>query len=113
MSDETGTQATTIHNGSGEGVRRLVSWGARAALASPFVAVFGVAVGASIYSEDVSEVAGSGRFTVATAAALIALLLLSLGLVSLYLRQQDALGPFGTAAFVLALAGTVLAAGGA
>ena len=113
MSDETGTQTTTIHNGSGEGVRRLVSWGARAALASPFVAVFGVAVGASIYSDDVSEVAGSGRFTVATAAALIALLLLSLGLVSLYLRQQDALGPFGTAAFVLALAGTVLAAGGA
>lgn len=102
-----------MHNGSGEGVRRLVTWGARAALASPFVAVFGVAVGASIYSEDVSEVAGSGRFTVATATALIALLLLSLGLVSLYLRQQDALGPFGTAAFALALAGTVLAAGGA
>ena len=113
MSDETRTQTSNMHNGSSEGVRRLVSWGARAALASPFVAVFGVAVGASIYSDDVSEVAGSGRFTVATAAALIALLLLSLGLVSLYLRQQDALGPFGTAAFALALAGTVLAAGGA
>jgi hypothetical protein len=113
MSDQRSTQTTTTHIDSREGVRRLVSWGARAALASPFVAVFGVAVGASIYSDDVSEVAGSGRFTVATATALIALILLGLALVSLYLQQHDALGPFGTAAFVLALVGTMLAAGGA
>jgi hypothetical protein len=92
---------------------RFVSWGARAAMASPFVALFGVAVGASIYAEDVSQVAGSARFTVATVTALAALLLLGAGLVGLYLRQQHALGRFGTGAFALALVGTMLAAGGA
>ena len=92
---------------------RFVGWGSRAALASPFVALFGVAVGAPIYADELSEVAGSGRFTVATVTALLALLLLSLGLVALYLRQERALGAFGTGAFVLALVGTVLAAGGA
>ena len=93
--------------------RGFVSWAARAAMASPFVALFGVAVGASIYAEDVSQVAGSGRFTVATVTALAALLLLGVGLVGLYLRQQHALGRFGHAAFALALVGTMLAAGGA
>lgn len=93
--------------------RGFVSWGARAAMASPFVALFGVAVGASIYTDDVSEVAGSGRFTVATVSALAALVLLGLGLVGLYLRQQHALGRFGNGAFALALVGTMLAAGGA
>jgi hypothetical protein len=101
MSDQTSSQ------------RGFVSWAARAAMASPFVALFGVAVGASIYAEDVSEVAGSGRFTVATVTALAALLLLGLGLVGLYLRQQHALGRFGNGAFALALVGTMLAAGGA
>ena len=88
-------------------------WGSRAAMASPFVALFGVAVGASIYADDLSEVAGTGRFTVATVTALIALLLMGLGLVALYLRQQHALGAFGTGAFALALVGTMLAAGAA
>ena len=91
----------------------FVAWGGRAALAAPFVALFGVAVGASIYADDVSDVAGSGRFTVATLSALVTLLLLGLGLVALYLRQQHALGRFGTGAFALALAGTMLAAGAA
>ncbi len=113
MSEMTSAQATPTHERPHNGARRLVSWGARAALASPFVALFGVAVGASIYADDVSVVAGSGRFTVATVTALVALLLLGLGLVALYLRQEHALGAFGTAAFVLALVGTVLAAGGA
>ena len=93
--------------------RRFVAWGGRAALASPFVALFGVAVGASIYADDLRDVAGSGRFTVATVTALVALLLLGLGLVALYMRQEHALGGLGTAAFAAALAGTMLAAGGA
>lgn len=92
---------------------RFARWAAVAAMSSPFVALFGVAVGASIYGDGLSEVAGSGRFTVATATALAALLLLILGLVGLYLRQQPALGRFGTAAFAIALVGTTLAAGGA
>jgi hypothetical protein len=104
------SEMTTMPAGRGS---RVVSWGARAALASPFVALFGVAVGASIYSDDVSQVAGSGRFTVATVTALAALLLLGLGLVALYLRQEHAFSSFGTGAFVLALLGTMLAAGGA
>lgn len=113
MSEMKSAELTAAGERPSAGVGRFVSWGARAALASPFVAVFGVAVGASIYADDVGEVAGSGRFTVATVTALMALLLLALGLVALYLRQEHALGPFGTAAFALALAGTVLAAGGA
>jgi hypothetical protein len=113
MSEMTSAQGIPTYERPHNGARRVVSWGAGAALASPFVALFGVAVGASIYADDVSHVAGSGRFTVATVTALVALLLLGLGLVALYLRQEHALGAFGTAAFVLALVGTVLAAGGA
>lgn len=105
MSDMTTTSA--------QGARQFVRWGTSAAMASPVVALFGVAVGASIYADDLSDVAGSGRFTVATVTALGVLLLLALGLVALYVRQQDALGGFGTGAFVLALVGTMLAAGGA
>jgi hypothetical protein len=103
---------SSMGRGLGEETR-LVRWGARAAMASPFVALFGVAVGASIYARDVGAVAGSGRFTVATVTALAALILLTAGLVALYRRQEQALGPFGTAAFMVALVGTVLAAGGA
>jgi hypothetical protein len=92
---------------------RFAAWGARAALASPFVALFGVAVGASIYADDLSAVAGSARFTVATGTALATLLLLGLGLVALHLRHEHALGAFGSGAFGLALVGTMMAAGGA
>jgi hypothetical protein len=92
---------------------RLVTWASRAALAAPFVALFGVAVGAPVYADDVSDAAGSAQFTVATVSALGALLLLGIALVGLYRRQEHVLGGFGTGAFVLALAGTMLAAGGA
>lgn len=92
---------------------RIVALGTRAALASPFVAAFGVAVGVSVYADDLSDAAGSAQFTVATVTALLALLLLGLGLVALYLCQERAMGGFGTAAFAVAFTGTVLAAGGA
>ncbi len=98
---------------SAAGDAPIVGLGARAALASPFVALFGVAVGASIYTAEVGDVAGSARFTVATATALAALVLMALGLVGLHRRQEGALGRFGTVAFAVALVGTVLAAGAA
>ena len=113
MSEMTSAQINPIRERPRDGARRVMSWGASAALASPFVALFGIAVGASIYANDVSEVAGSGRFTVATVTGLLALVLLGPGLIALYLRQEHELGAFGTAAFGLALVGTVLAAGGA
>lgn len=93
--------------------RRIVSWGSRAAVAAPFVSLFGVAVGASMYGDDLSDVAASAQATVASATALATLVLLGLGLVAIYLRQEDALGAFGTSAFALAFVGTTLAAGGA
>jgi hypothetical protein len=90
-----------------------VPWGARAAVAAPVVAVFGFVVGLPTYTDDLSEVAGSARWVLATTTALAALLLLALGLLGLYVRQAHAFGTLGHAGAVLALLGTILAAGGA
>ena len=91
----------------------LVGWGARAGVAAPILALFGVIVGAPLYADDLSDAAATGRFPIAAAAALAALLALGLGLVAVYLAQQDRLGALGRTGFLVALAGTALAAGGA
>jgi hypothetical protein len=93
--------------------RRIVGWGARAAIAAPVAAVFAVAVGAPLYADDLSKAAGTGRFVVAGAATLSVLLLLAVALVGLYTRSERQLGRVGHAGFVVALVGTVMAAGGA
>jgi hypothetical protein len=93
--------------------RRIVGWGARAAIAAPVAAVFAVAVGAPLYADDLSKAAGTGRFVVAGAAALAVLLLLAVALVGLYTRWERQLTAVGHAGFLVALIGTVMAAGGA
>jgi hypothetical protein len=84
-----------------------VDWTARAAVAAPLVAVFSIGVGAPLYADDLSDAAATGRFVVANAASLAVLLLLAFALVALHTRHR-----VGPSAFVVALAGTVLAAGG-
>jgi hypothetical protein len=93
--------------------RRLSGWGARAAIAAPVLAVFGVGVGAPLYADDLSEAAGTARFAIANAVTLGVLLALSLALVGFYLRGERRLSATGHAGFVVALLGTVMAAGGA
>ncbi len=56
---------------------------------------------------------GSGRFAIAAASALAVLLALVLALVAAHLVQGQRIGRLGHAGFLIALAGTVLAAGGA
>jgi hypothetical protein len=102
------TPGTAAHAQAG-----LVGWGARAGVAAPILALFGVIVGAPLYADDLSDAAASGRFPIAAAAALAALLALGLGLVAAYLAQEHRLGALGRAGFLVALAGTALAAGGA
>ena len=96
-----------------DGATRAVPWGARAAVAAPVVAVFGFVVGMPTYSEDLADVAGGPRWVLATTTALAVLLLLALGLLALYASQAHAFGTFGHVAGLLALLGTILAAGGA
>ena len=91
----------------------LVRWGARAAVAAPLVGVFSLAAGIPILTDDMSEVGGSGRWVLSTGAALAVLILLAVALVGLHRAQETALSRFGHASALLALVGTMLAAGGA
>ena len=91
----------------------LPDWGARAAVAAPVLALLGVAVGAPLYADDLSDAAGTGRFAVSSAVSLAAILALGLALVALHLVQAGRHGAAGRIAFLVALAGTALAAGGA
>ena len=90
-----------------------VEWGRRAAVAAPVVAVFAVGAGAPLYADDLSEAGGTARFAVTAVSTLTVLLLLAGALVALYARQAHAAGRLGRAGFAVALAGTILAAGGA
>lgn len=56
--------------------------------------------------------AGTAAFYVPAASAVGSVVLLALGLVGLYLRQEERFGAFGAASFAIALFGTILAAGG-
>ncbi len=91
----------------------LVRWGARAAVAAPLVGVFSIAAAIPILTADMSEAGGSARWLLATGAALAVLILLAIALLGLYRAQETALSRFGHASALLALAGTMLAAGGA
>lgn len=63
-------------------------------------------------SHAIADAAREWTFFVPATLALGSVVLLAIGLVGLYLHQETRFGAFGVAAFVLALAGTVLAAGG-
>ena len=95
------------------GDRRLTRWGTRAAFAAPVLAAFAIGVGAPIYADDLSDAAGTARFVIANAVTLGVLVALAFALVGLYLHAEPRLAPRGHAGFVVALLGTILAAGGA
>jgi hypothetical protein len=90
----------------------LVRIGALSAIGSAVLAVtalvgFVLVVG----SDPIAEAATTPTFYIPATAALGSVLLLGLGLVGLVLHQEGRLGPLGTAGFVVALVGTMLAAG--
>ena len=91
----------------------LVRWGARAAVAAPLVGVVSISAGIPILTDDISEVGGSARWLLSTGAALAVLILLAVALIGLHRAQEAAFSRFGHASALLALAGTMLAAGGA
>jgi hypothetical protein len=62
-------------------------------------------------SDPIATAAGKAAFYVPTVAALASTALLGLGLVGLYLRQEERLGTLGVVGFVTALLGTIVAAG--
>jgi hypothetical protein len=63
-------------------------------------------------SETIADAAHDWTFYIPATFALGSAVLLAIGLAGLYLHQETRLGAFGAAGFVLALAGTILAAGG-
>lgn len=63
-------------------------------------------------SDKIADAARDWTFYVPATFALGSAVLLAIGLAGLYLHQEARLGTFGAAAFVLALGGTILAAGG-
>jgi hypothetical protein len=88
----------------------LVGWSARAAIAAPLLALFAIAVGAPLYTQDMRTAAATTRLIVANAATLGVLLLLTVALVGIQLHAGNRLRAPGQVAFVCALIGTVLAA---
>ncbi len=62
-------------------------------------------------TDKIADAARDWTFYIPTSFALGSAVLLAIGLVGLYLHQETQLGVFGAAAFVLALAGSVVAAG--
>jgi len=77
------------------------------------LAAFSIAAGVPIFAAELPDVAGSARWVLVTASALALLLLLGAGLLAIHLTQEHRLGRLGHVSAVVALAGTVLAAGGA
>ena len=63
-------------------------------------------------SDTISEAAGSPTFYVPATAALASSILLVVGLVGLFLYQEEQLATLGVTGFLIALVGTTLAAGG-
>ena len=92
----------------------VVRWSGAACVASGVCAVlamvgFFVVVG----SDPIGEAAVLPAFLVPAVASLLAVLFLALGLIGLFLYQQATFGSAGVGGFVVALLGTMLAAGAA
>jgi hypothetical protein len=89
---------------------RLSAWGAIGAAVLALGALVGFLV--VVGSDTISEAARKASFYVPGSLALGSTVLLVLALVGLFLYQEERLGTLGVLGFALALAGTVLAAGG-
>jgi hypothetical protein len=92
----------------------LVRWGGVAAVSSAVLALLSFVLYLVVVGGDrISEAATSAAFFLPSGAQLLAMALLLIGLVALFVRQAEAFGALGIAAFVFALLGTTLAAGAA
>jgi hypothetical protein len=110
---QTMSHAATAPTAADRAPTPVPRWGARAAVAAPVAAAIAIVVGAPVWTDDLSDAAGTSRFVVANAVTLGVLLLLALALVGFYMRGERRLGILGHAGFVVAFTGVVLAAGGA
>lgn len=89
----------------------LIRWSGLAAVAGGVSLAVAELVTLSFFGYDFSRTATTGTYALYSALIMIAGLLLPLGLVGLYARQSEAVGPLGLVGFVVAFIGTVLVAG--
>ena len=89
----------------------LVRLGGLAAVMAAVLLLTADIIGAYTTAELNREFLTTGTHAFQSALRLIAFGLLPLGLVGLYARQSEAVGPLGLVGFVLAFAGTVLVSG--
>ncbi|MGI8606566.1 MAG: hypothetical protein ACR2L0_05350 [Gaiellaceae bacterium] len=89
----------------------LIRFGAVACVGAAVLAIAAL-VGfiAVVGSDPIADAAEKAVFYVPAAAALGSAVLLALGLVGLYLCQEERFGPFGAVGFSIALLGTIAAA---
>lgn len=91
----------------------LIRLGAFSCVGSALLAVAAlVGFVAVVGSDPIADGAGKAAFYVPAAAAFGSAALLGLGLVALYLRQEERFGALGAVGFAVALLGTIAAAGG-
>lgn len=91
----------------------LIRLGALSCIGTAVLAVVAlVGFFAVVGTDPIADAAGNAAFYVPAVAALGSAALLGLGLVGLYLRQEERFGAFGSFAFAIALLGTIAAAGG-
>jgi len=92
---------------------RLTTWAGMAAVAAPLLALFAIASGIPLYTMDMADAASTNRLLIANGATLGVFLLVVYALVGVHAHVQARLTTAGQLGFVVALIGTVLAAGGA
>ena len=91
----------------------LIRLSGYASIAAPLFALAAL-VGfiAVVGSDDISDAARSASFYFPAVMALASIACLAVALVGLFLRQEQQLGSLGVAGFLVALVGTLVAAGG-
>ena len=89
----------------------LIRWNGLAAMAGGVSLALAELVTLSFFGYDFSETATTGTYALYSLLVMVAGPLLPRGLVGLYARQSEAVGPPGLVGFVVAFAGTVLVAG--
>jgi hypothetical protein len=90
----------------------LIRWGGLAALVASIISIaIEIALLAVLGNQTYSVAALTTEWSVLYSLRIIATVLLMLGLVALFARQNQKLGTFGVAAFVIAATGTILVSG--
>lgn len=90
----------------------LIRWGGLAALVASIISIaIEIALLAVLGNQTYSVAALTTEWSVLYSLRLIATILLMLGLVALFARQNQKMGTFGVVAFVIAAVGTMLVSG--